>query len=234
MSEESQLVLPVDNETLPQGFCPASYQDMLNQFSAHQSVTFPSTFAGVTVSTTKPANTTQAWLQLDSFGRPVRLYYFAQGAWLSLHPDVPGKIIIWDSALPDFTEFDGGDAGPAGPLSGPMWEEVTELRAKFPIGAGTLPSATVLSVGDTGGEEKHSLLEVEMPPHVHSYQTIVQGTTGPFDDTHGTALAPFATRQTQSAGGSGTPPAVTPHNNMPPYYVVYMLRRTSRLFYTVT
>src|SRR6185369_16638359 len=107
-------------------------------------VVFPSSFTGITASATKPTDTTQGWLQLDSQGRPVRLYYFAQGAWLSLHPLIPGMDQPFFGTLPNFTTYDGGDANAVSAISGPMWEVVTEMAAQFPLAAGTLASGLVI------------------------------------------------------------------------------------------
>lgn len=237
----NELILPITPASLPQGFCPSDYQAMLNGFAANMSVTFPSTFTGIEVSATKPSDTTKAWLQLDAQGRPVRLYYFAQGAWLSLHPDVPGKTIIWTTAIPTLTSFDGGDAGVLSSISGPMWEEVVAMRAKFPVGAGTLDSGTVLAPGDIGGEEKHTLLTAEMPAHSHIWNPSTSTASGNNADPAGGLLSLQSTNpanekfyNTSTVGGNGATPSVTQaHNNMPPYFTVAFLRRTNRLFYVV-
>ncbi len=236
----NELTLPVQAGSLPGGFCPSNYQDLLNQFSANQYVTFPSTFTGIEVSQTKPSDTTKAWLQLDAQGRPVRLYYFAQGAWLSLHPDVPGKTTLWTSAIPTLTSFDGGDAAVLSSISGPMWEEVVEMRARFPVGAGTLPSTTVLAPGDTGGEENHTLSTSQIPPHSHIWNPSTSTASGNNADPAGGLLSLQSTNpanekfyNTSSVGGTGTPAATAAHNNMPPYFAVAFLRRTNRLFYVV-
>jgi microcystin-dependent protein len=239
------LILPVVSGQLPNGFCPSTYQDMVNGFSAVQTVTFPNTFTGITVSSTTPADQTQAWLQLDSLGRPVRLYYFASGAWISMHPAVPGTTIIWTTTLPTFSTFDGGDANPLSAISGPMWEEVTALRAVFPIGVGTLPSGTAIAVGGTGGNEKVTLDATNMPAHNHqlyvgasdgsvggiraALQTVDtphSGTDAAYQTSDGSGGSNYVKNSYGDAGG-----ASVAHDNVPPYVGVYYLRRTNRLFY---
>ncbi len=167
--------LPIQTTQIPSGFCPSDYQSMWNMFAQHGFVSIVDSVSQLIVSATKPTDTTKAWLQLDSLGRPVRLYWFAQGAWLSLHPQVPGSTMIWTTALPDFTTFDGGDANALSALSGPMWEEVVALRAKFPVGVGTWPAPPAgtgasLAVGDTGGEQLHVLTAAEGVDlnHIHT------------------------------------------------------------------
>lgn len=244
----NELTIPVTPGTLPSGFCPSSYQDILNEFASNSTVIFPSTFTGIIVSSSAPSDTSKAWLQLDSFSRPVRLYFFASGAWLSLHPDVPGKTTLWTTTLPTMTTFDGGDANPVSAISGPMWEVVTAFQARTPIGVGTLPSGTVLAVGDTGGAETVTLAANNLPAHNHelwvggsdgtasgireALQTVNNphaGTSAAYADSDGVS---GHSNYVKDEGGDGTGAAVA-HNNLSPYLAVYLLRRTNRLFYTV-
>ena len=243
----ADLVLPVNVGSLASGFCPSTYQEMANAFAAIYSVTLAQG-TGITIiaSASKPTDTTAVWLKLDSLGRPERLYYFAQGAWLSLHPAVPGTTIIWTSALPNFQTFDGGDnSGVISAISGEMWKEVEELRARFPIGAGTLPSGTVLAVGDTGGEEKHTLTQAELPVHNHfAFKAESVGDAAPNVSTTTYAARTFddnddnveryrvkGTTNTADVGLTGNVGNGESHQNLPPYLTVYFLRRTDRLFY---
>lgn len=246
----NQLTLPVTPGTLPAGSCPLTgdYQGLLNLIAQNLTVAFPSTFSGVTASSSPPADQTQVWLKLDSNGRPVRVYYFAAGAWLSQHPTVSGSVMIWPFPLPDFTTFDGGDNNAPSAISGPMWQQAQGasgnviLQAQFPIGGGTLPSGAVIAAGSTGGEEKHALLTSELAPHTHAYGIDPQINSGPnylnsaasyrLADAINAANGSFAFQtQTAPAGGTGTPPVVAPHNTLPPYYGVWFLQRTNRIFY---
>jgi hypothetical protein len=228
---------------------------MLNGFSAHQSVLLPdSAVGGISVSASKPTDQTRPWLQLDAFGRPVRIYQFAQGAWLSLHTLVPGLTQWWFDVLPNFTTFDGGDANPLSSLSGPMWRQALNsdgvlIAAKFPVAAGTLPSTAVLAQGDVGGEENVTLSANQLAKHTHFVAAA--------ENVIGTAISPtnkMASSQlgigtadyslagsiqdataglTSEVGGNATEDAV-PHNNMPPFVVGYLLQRTIRQFYAIT
>lgn len=253
MSNANQLVLPVQPGTLPQGFCPANYQDMLNFFARYMSVLFPDTFSGINVSSTKPTDTTKSWLQLDTLGRPVRLYYFAQGAWLSQHTLPTGFSMPWFGALPDFTVFDGGDSNTLSSISGPMWQQAVDINGKvvaaqFLIAAGALPSGKILSVGDSGGEENHLLTSAEAPITDHSHligfgatsdvlaNTFLNGgvtLTGtiPSYEMQNRQQAP--TQQPLTGTVNNPPSPAVSHNTLPPYTTVYFLQRTARLFYTV-
>ncbi len=230
--------LPVIPSQLPAGFCPADYQEMLNGFSAHQSVTLsPTDPGGISVSSAKPTDQTRPWLKLDSTGNPERTYVFAGGTWISLHTLVPGLTQWWFDVLPNFTLFDGGDNLTAIPTdtTGPMWQQAknsdgVQIAARFPVTAGTLPSTIVLAQGNTGGEEKH-LLTVPELPILHLYPNPFVGATfgvggsisgGGIDEGQ---IKPFPTQTDVGAD--------TPHNNMPPYVVGYLLQRTIRRYYTV-
>jgi microcystin-dependent protein len=126
-----------------------------------------------------------------------------------------------------------------------MWEYFTQLDARFPVGAGTLPSGTILAIGDTGGEEKHILTVAELAKHNHPVDIN-------FDSDTGVGIAPNEQGYTSMAAGQvdGTlnhgdmlsntntnlasqTGADTAHNTMPPYYTLTFLRRTEREYYIV-
>lgn len=179
--------IPVTPLNLPAGFCPATYQDIWNGFAAASQVQIPDALSQIVWQSTAPSSQTVSWGKLDALGRPLGIFRFAQGAWLSPHPDVPGKTVWWFSALPDFTTFDGGDGNSLSAISGPMWQQALDgngnlIAAAFPVAAGTLPSTKVLAIGGTGGEEFHTLVPGEDVPHQHyslnadTNQTSISGT----------------------------------------------------------
>jgi hypothetical protein len=233
---------------------------MLNGFSAVQNAVLnPSggsapIASGFVVSPTPPSDHTVAWLQLDSLGRPTRLYFFAQGAWLSLHPTNSGLTMWWFNALPDFTTFDGGDgtSPTPTPLSGPMWQQALDANnkmivAQFPVAAGAMPSpsTTVLSVPGSGGYEKVQLVAAEIAPHIHvldnvginaqaSGNTVNHTTNGLLaGDRNNATSVPGVDILTKNNVGDGSSVTAQGHNNMPPYVVGYLLQRTIRLYYRV-
>lgn len=83
------------------------------------------------------------------------------------------------------------------------------------IGVGT--SDQTFSAGATGGESNHTLTTNEMPSHTHTNGIVSGGTLG-------IKSAPdlgITLTDTGATGGGAS------HNNLPPYIVVYMWKRTA-------
>ena len=99
-----------------------------------------------------------------------------------------------------------------GEFIGGTWERIKNV---FLLSAGEMYDA-----GTTGGEATHTLTVAEMPSHTHSinitngYGVTSQRAAGG-DNSSGYA------RETSATGGDQA------HNNMPPYLVVYMWKRTA-------
>ena len=90
---------------------------------------------------------------------------------------------------------------------------------RVPVGVGTSDQA--FSAGATGGASTHTLSGSEMPSHNHTYSW---GTGGAAAGGSFTVMIPAGfnnTNNTSSVGGGGA------HNNLQPYVVVYMWRRTA-------
>ncbi len=106
------------------------------------------------------------------------------------------------------------DSSP-GLFIGGSWER---LKDTFLLGAGDTYTA-----GDTGGEATHTLTVNEMPSHSHfnytKYSTAV-GNFSPLPSWTVEAGVQDNTRYGTALAGGGQP-----HNNMPPYLVVYMWKR---------
>lgn len=114
-------------------------------------------------------------------------------------------------------------------LEGTTWEQTAAGRVL--IGAGTADSGTVYNAGDKGGEEKHPLTVDENAKHSHTMYTddaycAVQTGNNNFwkqglVNINTTAVDGIFTHYI-GASGKGKP-----HNNMQPYQIVYIFKRTA-------
>ena len=95
-------------------------------------------------------------------------------------------------------------------LFGGWWEQ---LEDRFLLGAGANYAA-----GTTGGEAKHKLTVAELASHFHKTYVYSPSGSGKTSCPSQSAQA-YVERSTTAAGGD------QPHNNMPPYLVVYMWKR---------
>lgn len=163
---------------------------------------------------------------------PAAIYHYVNGVWIMPHPIAPGLGLMWWGAEASIVTLDGGEAGVVTETQGPMWEKVTALDGKFPLGPGTLTSGTVVAVTGTGGEEKHILTRAELP--AVQVNTLSVRRTNVQDGGNAVVTVP--------EGPSGSFITDTPlpteelgdgeaHNTMPPYYGTFFIRRTARKFY---
>lgn len=181
----------------------------------------PTTNVVISITTPIAGDQDKAWIRLNADGSVARTYKYnsGNGLWLSQHPLPPGATMLWTTTLPNLTTFDGGGS----PGSGAMWEIAVEYADKFPLTVGTN------AINQTGGETTHTLTMLELP----KFTVPIQTAQSP-GDTHGishdsSTEADIGVNRdtganTQFGGGD-------PHNNMPPWRTVYLLRRTTRLNY---
>ena len=108
-------------------------------------------------------------------------------------------------------------------LFGGTW---AQLKDRFLLGAGS-----TYSNGATGGSATHKLTASEMPSHTHrvrrEYGTGDNLGYSPPDGNYTQFAGPSAGTQNWSSNGVESTGGNTAHNNMPPYLVVYMWKRTA-------
>jgi microcystin-dependent protein len=239
--------IPITSATVPSPLdCVVSnsnWQSLVSLLTA----TFPEDASIFNTGNSEPSPSRRAypWFRFNSDGSPDRWYRYSMGAWLSLHPVAPGIVVMYEGTEASITTFDGGEAGVVTAISGPMWEKVTSINGRFPVGPGTLPSTAIIGIGDTGGEEQHTLVESEIPKHSHllasegvTDSTVLSSPNQILDRTvddnsfnsyqlYGKAGEEATVGKTGDFGGDG------PHTNMPPYLGIWFIRKTARLYYRI-
>jgi hypothetical protein len=227
------------------GLAPGYCMTTFNKLGLDIIVATTASLAG-TLNTFNYGNSTPAavdqdkpWFRLNSDGTPDRWYVFSSGLWLSAHYQCPGQVIMYEGTLASIDTFDGGEVAAVTATTGPFWERVTTMDARSPIGPGTLPSTTVVNIGDDLGEEVHELTIPEMPSHRHEYATtdgqqiVVKVTSNKTDDLNRTGSYDIkAADPMQNTGGDATG-ATVGHNTIHPVHAIWFIRRTSRLYYRI-
>ena len=90
---------------------------------------------------------------------------------------------------------------------------VPDLQGRVPVGDGTGSGLSMRTVGDTGGEETHTLVTSEIPSHTHTEVTAVAAVGAAITGVPVPSAVP-GVGSTGSTGGDG------PHENMPPFLVL--------------
>lgn len=231
---------------LPANYCFTSWNRLALDIVAAMGSYIPGQYSTILNSIAEPdvADRENLWHKLiDDGGDGIptgRVYTFYAGKWVSPHYFEPGgpQRIWYEGSEASLWQLDEGDG--VNPLStaptlttGSFWQRDTNYDWRFPLATGTSAKPTVFNIGDTGGEEDHSLTVTELAPHTHS----IVSATAAFDDVidvvpdGGAGSNGNLNISTESTGGTGTPPVVSPHNNLPPYRVGLWAKRTARKFY---
>jgi hypothetical protein len=234
--------IPIKTRALPAGFCFTNPETDWPKLAALLYAQIEN-LTNVVISSTTPGPEDQGkvWYKLDASGRIIRRFNYAQGVWSSRHPKLPGEIILYEGSQASIATFDEGTGGPVTEVSGPMWEEVTQLQGRIPLGPGALPTSGVeVAVGANGGADQLELtLEEENLPS-HRHQIGVEAPGG-ISGAQAGFLAVGAGEEVSYSGGPslyygwtrrvGDGEAKT-LDTLNPYYGIFFIRRTARLFYT--
>lgn len=204
--------------------------------------------------TPTPEQRTLPWNRLNSDGTPDRIYNWSgtYNLWVARHPIAPDslEVITWKGTSGNLATYQGGTSGSVTDISGPFWTEDTAFEAKFPLGAGTLPSGTVVAVEATGGVENVQLELAQAPGHFHGTgiaestdanqlvsRTWSSAEPGQIFGQDWTASPTSSGVVAGTAGTLGTTDPITngddgtDHTNMPPYIGVLFAKRTARIFF---
>lgn len=216
-------------------YCWPGPQQFANDMVAAMLATLPGTFTGFNFGPNVPAVEDQdkPWIKTDASGHIIRIYTFT-GAWLAPHPISAGTLaipLLWLGSESDLWLYDEGDGtDPATPgfvtdTTGSFWEVEHTFDFRFPVGPGTNGTAydgggaNSISVGGTGGEERHINLITEIS-HTHTANVVASGV-----GASGYNVA--ASTNT----GSAVEGVIKSHQNMPPYKGIYFCKRTARKYY---
>jgi hypothetical protein len=224
--------------SLPVGYCPTNYQQLANDVISGTQATFNSSIGNsfFNFGASVPALNNQVYPWLDEDGN---WWIYKDGYWLRKNPVAIGSSErrVYVGTTTDLQTYDGGNTNAPSNWSGPMWEVDTLFEARFPVGAGTFAASGVVSVNGTttstavAGEDKHTLVTSEMPKHSHTMTWDSQDTAGG-NQLKTLYLGPDANAFNDIVKSSGDAGGDAAHNNLPPFYGVYFIKRTSRVYYT--
>ena len=220
--------------SLPVSYCPLNYQNLANDIIGGTQAVFNSTVGNsfFNFGPTVPSINNRIYPWLDENGQ---WWIFKQGVWVYTNPVVESgyERRIFVGTTTDLLSYDGGDGtAVVGDTFGPMWMVDTLLDARFPVGAGTFVTSGAVAVNGTAtstsvvGEDKHTLTVSELAAHTHNVGRYVNDSTSGGDPkfmdlTLGTGTVGISS----STGGDAA------HNNLPPFYGVYFIKRTTRIYY---
>ena len=218
--------------SLPANYCPASYQKLANDIIGGTQATFNSTIGNsfFNFGPTYPAINNRIYPWLDENGQ---WWIYDQGFWLRKNPVTAAyERRIYVGTTTDLLSYDGGDGtATATTTTGPMWMVDTLFDARFPVGAGAFAASGAVAVLGTAtstsivGEDQHTLTVPEIPAHTHNFFPLVTADANN-GGANGVQYGTTANVATSSTGGGAA------HNNLPPFYGVYFIKRTSRVYYT--
>lgn len=239
--------------SLPVSYCPLNYQNLANDIIGGTQAVFNSTIGNsfFNFGPTFPAINNRIYPWLDEDGQ---WWIFDQGFWVYKNTVAANGYDrrIFVGTTTDLLSYDGGDGTvTAGTTFGPMWMVDTSFDARFPVGVGAFAASGSVAVLGTAtstsvvGEDQHLLTTAEMPTHTHqvSIKTFGHGgEDGARVAADGGTSSPTLTNNVTVFPSSTLDPDVdaiaantggnAAHNNLPPFYGVYFIKRTIRVYYT--
>lgn len=219
---------------IPESYCPESFRESFAHGVQFLRAELPGgqQLFNYGPTTPTPDNQDKPWFKTDANLVPERWYTYSAGAWVSRHPTFAGQVIMWEGEEGDIPTLDGGEAGVVSDRTGPMWEKVSALDARIPCGPGTFASGRTLSVTGTLGEEKHELTRAELPEV--TIDTALKrrvdlqdggGSTALYEPSFGGGVSVDVPTEELGDGEA--------HENLPPVYGIWFLRKTGRTLYRI-
>lgn len=214
--------------------CFSTHQEFANAVINQATATVPGTLAYVMQAGTPSADDRdKLWIKLSG-SAPVGQFVYYNGVWVWPH-DVPAsdsRLYLYTGTAGGVDTLDGGNGNAVAQADGPFWQIETALEARFPVGVGSFPSGTAVAVGGTGGSEDVTLTTAQIPAHTHNTPYSVDGVdAGSAQSANEGYMAndapsgtPRANQESSETGGGEA------HTNLPPYYGVYFIKRTARIY----
>lgn len=200
-----------------------------------------------------PVDRIWPWLRLDADGRVDGVYYYTGGSWLKRHTTAPGTVIMWEGAEADINTFDGGEAGAIAATTGPMWEKVSEMDGRIPVGPGQLdagPPIVSIAINTNAGAYGVQLANSNIRHHRHhvaarqsvSSEALPTGSNQVADDAGGAAQENYKLQGTGTAATRGRTSFVMDEDQdatneafpiLPQVRGIWFLRKTARTHYRI-
>lgn len=220
--------LPIIESGTPAGLCYSTLSNDIPVIAQYLRAVFSGSEVNTGSSTPAAEDRTKPWLRSNSDGTDDGVWTFYNGFWVQKHPMAVGSVIMYEGASTTIETFDGGEAGAITNITGPFWEEVTEMRARSPFHPGTLPSGTIVNVGDNIGEEQHVMTLAELIEHSHVIKSF---SSGAIDGDGGHIL-------NEPDPGVDVDHSTEPEGDSPPDGInvihpsrgIFLIRRTARLY----
>jgi hypothetical protein len=229
-----------------------NYQNLANDIIGGTQAVFNSTIGNsfFNFGPTYPAINNRIYPWLDENGQ---WWIYDQGFWLRKNPVTAAyERRIYVGTTTDLLSYDGGDGtATATSTTGPMWEVDTEFEARFPVGVGAFVASGAVAVMGKAtstaivGEDQHKLTLPELAAHTHNVAIKVFGHGGEDGDrsaadggttsntvTNNTTVFPTSTLDPDLDASAVSAGGDIAHNNLPPFYGVYFIKRTIRVYYT--
>lgn len=227
----------------PVGWCFSTWDDLLAQIVANITASISGTTNNFNYGPTTPnaSQRDRPWHRTDSFYTPDRIYTWSEAStpvgWVAPHTVPPDVVWLYVGNIALIDTFDGGEAGTPSAFAGPMWEKLSAMDGRVPIGPGTMDQGTVVALAGTLGTEKNTLVEANLAPHTHVINGYAHSLSASTDQPTNQVIidddwkAGALSKQTAQGGGSGSPLAATPFSNVPPAYGIWFIKKTIRTHY---
>lgn len=245
-------IIQLTPPALPAGYCPSSYQQLTNDIVYGTTAQFLSSIGNTFFNTgsSEPSAENRIYPWLDDDGN---WWIYQGGKWARKHPiaanDLDRRIYVGTTT--QLETYDGGSSGAVTIYTGPMWEVDSAMSARFPVGVGTFAASGALAVGQTAtgsgvsGTDQVTLTAAQIPSHNHDIaiqvpgyggedgaRVAADGGTDSPNITNNTSVFPGANLDNKVQAQSLNTGGGTAHNNLPPFFGVYFIKRTARQYYT--